>query len=125
MTAGYEHQRWEVSAVTANIAGQQRQPADRRMRSNEEVRQNTSPLAIRAAILCKYLTGEEQSGLWYRCHFNPDLFEENLQVFHTVIANRQFCINNGIYQKRAWDTRRFKLRDRPIRPIRVTSGNIE
>lgn len=91
-----QFQCWKIGAVAANIAGEQRQPVDGGMGSDEEIGQHAGARSARLAVLLKYLSGEKQGSSWHRSDFETGFVKKRVEILDAVISYGKLGIDSVV-----------------------------
>lgn len=94
-----QYQCWKRGAVAAHIAGEQRQPVDGGMGSDEEVGQHAGARSARIAELRKYLSSEKQGSSWHRSDFETGFVKKRVEILDAVISSAEIDLSGNTFWK--------------------------
>ena len=122
---GYELDRREVSAIAADVSGEDRPLRDRSVRAYEEVWQYAVLRSLRSPVREENLASEKQ-GISRDCfQFEGDLLDYGVEFFDARESHRKLGVDDGVNRERIGGGGRIELILRPWGPLGVILENIE
>ncbi len=117
--------RWEVGAITADVACEQRISANRCVRTHEEIREHPCPRSACFAISCENLACQKEGLTGYRRQLLPRLIKQAVNVFDPIVVDGEFGVDDVVDPDCSPEACGFQLRYRPIGPSWIIGNDVE
>jgi hypothetical protein len=117
--------RWELGAVSRNIACEDRAIGDSSVRADKEIRQHAPSDAAGAPIAQKHLACQEQRFARNGLHVQGCFSDYRFKFLDPREGDRKLGIDDGIDRERFGGSRGIEICLRPIGPLRVIFEHIE
>jgi hypothetical protein len=115
----------EITAIPPRVARKQRDPGNRRVRADKEIRQYSGLRTAPAAILPEDHSCQEQRFARDGLHPESAGAQHRLELFDAQVGDRELCIDHGINEEGVLQRRCVEPGLRPICPVGVVLDDIE